>query len=130
MRIHIYYGGRGLVEDPTIYVCDKLTAVLDELRVEVGRYNLFEEKNGIAVLTKTLKEADGIILNAGAYTHYSYALRDCVASCKIPVIEVHMSNIASREEFRHKSVIAPVCVGQIAGFAYKSYLLALEYFLL
>lgn len=62
MRIHIYYGGRGLVEDPTIYVCDKLTAVLDELRVEVRRYNLFEEKNGIAVLTKTLKEADGIIL--------------------------------------------------------------------
>lgn len=62
MRIHIYYGGRGLIEDPTIYVCDKVTAVLEELRVGVRRYNLFEEKNGIAALIKTLKEADGIIL--------------------------------------------------------------------
>lgn len=62
MRIHIYYGGRGLIEDPTIYVCDKLTSVLEELRVEVRRYNLFEEKGGIAALIKTLKEADGIIL--------------------------------------------------------------------
>jgi len=62
MRIHIYYGGRGLIEDPTIYVCDKLTEVLEELRVEVHRYNLFEEKNGIAALIKTLKEADGVIL--------------------------------------------------------------------
>lgn len=62
MRIHIYYGGRGLIEDPTIYVCDKLTEVLEELRVEVHRYNLFEEKNGVAALIKTLKEADGVIL--------------------------------------------------------------------
>ena len=62
MRVHIYYGGRGLIEDPTIYVCDKLTSVLEELRVEVRRYNLFEEKNGISALIKTLKEADGIIL--------------------------------------------------------------------
>lgn len=64
MRIHIYYGGRGLIEDPTLYVCDKLTSVLEELRVEVHRYNLYEEKNGIAVLPKTLKEADGVILAA------------------------------------------------------------------
>lgn len=62
MRIHIYYGGRGFIEDPTIYVINKLTDVLKDIRVEVERYNLFEEKNGISMLPKTLKEADGIIL--------------------------------------------------------------------
>jgi SCP-2 sterol transfer family. len=62
MRINIYYGGRGLIEDPTIYVMNKLTEVLEELRVEVVRYNLYEDKNGISVLPKTLKEADGVIL--------------------------------------------------------------------
>ena len=62
MKINIYYGGRGLIEDPTIYVMNKLTEVLHELRVEVTRYNLYEEKNGIAMLPKTLKEADGVIL--------------------------------------------------------------------
>ena len=62
MNINIYYGGRGLIEDPTIYVCDKIAEVLTELRVQVKRYNLFEEKNSISMLPKTLKEADGIIL--------------------------------------------------------------------
>ncbi len=62
MRINIYYGGRGLIEDPTLYVISKLTQVLEELRVKVSRYNLYEEKNAIAMLPKTLKEADGIIL--------------------------------------------------------------------
>lgn len=62
MNINIYYGGRGLIEDPTIYVCDKITEVLTELRVQVKRYNLFEEKSSISMLPKTLKEADGIIL--------------------------------------------------------------------
>ena len=62
MKINIYYGGRGLIEDPTIAVCDKITTVLDELRVDVHRYNLYEERNGIPGLSKTIKEADGIIL--------------------------------------------------------------------
>lgn len=62
MKINIYYGGRGLIEDPTLYVMSKLTAVLEELRVQVTRYNLYEEKNAISMLPKTLKEADGIIL--------------------------------------------------------------------
>ena len=69
---------------------------------------------------------DGIVLNAGAYTHYSYAIRDAIASIHIPCIEVHFSNVYSREDFRSKSVIAPVCAGSIAGFGKYSYMLAVR----
>ena len=71
------------------------------------------------------KNYNGIILNAGAYTHYSIAIRDAIACIKVPVIEVHMSNVHAREEFRHTSVISAVCKGVIAGFGAESYNLAL-----
>ena len=67
---------------------------------------------------------DGVIINAGAYTHYSYAIRDAIAAIKIPCIEVHISNVFASDEFRSKSVIAPVCKGSICGFGFGSYYLA------
>ena len=70
-------------------------------------------------------QVDGLIINPTAYTHYSYAIADALRDCPIPVVEVHLSNIFSREDFRVKSVTVPACIGQIAGFGYQSYILAI-----
>ena len=80
MRVNIYYGGRGLIDDPTLYVLEKITKVLDELRVTVERYNLYEDKRAITVLPKTLKEADGVILAASCISFWMHA--GCMATKK------------------------------------------------
>ena len=77
-------------------------------------------------LHEARKTCDGVVINAGANTHYSYAIRDAISSIKIPVVEVHCSNIHAREEFRHKSVISAVCAGSVIGFGKNSYLLAID----
>lgn len=102
-----------------------------ELKSRVGAELSYFQSNVEGELINALQgsDHDGIILNAGGYTHTSVALRDCVKAIKIPVVEVHISNIAGREEFRHTSLISPVAVGCIFGFGLVSYDLAIDYFL-
>jgi len=79
----------------------------------------------VEYIQKLSSQLDGLIINPAAYTHYSYAIADALRDCTVPVIEVHLSNIFSREDFREKSVTAPACIGQISGFGYQSYILAI-----
>lgn len=119
------------VREPGIYGSSSFETYLPKLRerfpdVEIEYY----QSNVEGFLIDKLQEAgftfDGIVLNAGAYTHTSVALHDCIRSVKCPVIEVHISNVHTREEFRHKSFISPVCKGVICGFGLDSYRLAVS----
>jgi len=97
-----------------------------EYNWDVDFYQTNHEGEIIDQLHAVRHTHDAIILNAGAYTHTSVAIRDAIEALKIPVIEVHLSNIFAREDFRHTSLIAPVCRGSISGFGAASYILALE----
>jgi 3-dehydroquinate dehydratase-2 len=112
------------------------SATLDEINSRIGSAAgeleascEFFQSNSEGDLVSAIQRAansDGIILNAGAYTHYSIAIRDAVAAIAVPTVEVHISNVHAREEFRRVSVIAPACIGVIAGFGAESYILALR----
>ena len=97
-----------------------------EFKIDLSYFQSDNEQELISALKTS--SADGIIINAGSFTHSSVSLRDCIASISIPVVEVHISNISARESFRHESFLSPVCVGCIFGFGLKSYALALQYF--
>lgn len=119
--------------EPSTYGNQTLQDIQKRLEEEARDYNIeldFFQSNHEGELIDRIHEAfksgfDGIIINPGAFSHYSYALRDAISSVNIPTIEVHLSNIQAREEFRSKSVIAPVCIGQITGLGADSYSAAL-----
>ncbi|WP_438351420.1 type II 3-dehydroquinate dehydratase [Paenibacillus sp. FA6] len=120
------------VREPGIYGSQNLQSIEDNIRkqasdlgVDISFYQSNHEGVMIDWIHEAMDKANGIILNPGALTHYSYALRDAISSVRIPTVEVHLSNIHSRESFRHTSVIAPVAIGQIAGFGALSYELGL-----
>ncbi len=117
--------------EPTIYGHQTMENYLVELRraipeVEIGYYQSNIEGQLIDELQRVGFSCDGIVINAGAYTHTSIALLDCIRSLKAPVVEVHISNVHQREEFRHRSMISTGCLGVICGFGMDSYRLAVE----
>ena len=121
------------MREPHIYGSDTLAAILADLRAHAVRLDVTVidfQSNTEGELVGRLHEAqggvDGVIFNPGAFTHYSIALRDAIAGTGLAVVETHLSNIHAREEFRHKSVLAPVCVGVVAGFGRHSYFVALD----
>jgi 3-dehydroquinate dehydratase II len=118
--------------EPRIYGTDTLTDLENRLRQKYTEIDFrFIQSNDEGALVAILNDligspVDGVVLNPGAFTHYSYALRDAVQMLGIPVVEVHLSNVHARESFRKISVIAPVCIGQVTGFGLSSYILGVE----
>ena len=116
--------------DTQMYGSQSFEDYFEELKIhascELAYFQSNVEGELIDCLQKT--DVDGVILNAGGYTHTSVALRDCIDAINVPVVEVHISNIAARESFRHESMISPVCVGCIFGFGLDGYKLAIQFF--
>jgi len=121
------------IREPEVYgtttldeINQRLAALGQELGAEVHTYQSNSEGALINALHEANEWASGVVFNPGGYTHTSVALRDAVSSLDIPVVEVHLSNIHAREEFRRKSLIAPVCIGSVMGFGWRSYVLGLH----
>jgi 3-dehydroquinate dehydratase II len=106
----------------------ELYAYSFELGIDIETFQSNSEGEIINKIQKAIGIFDGILINAGGYTHTSVVIRDAISAVGLPCVEVHMTNIHAREEFRHKSLIAPVCVGQISGFGKESYKLGLKAF--
>lgn len=104
----------------------ELYAFSFELGIDIETFQSNFEGEIVEKIHSAKDNFDGIIINAGAYTHTSIAIRDAIASIDVPTVEIHMTNIYKREDFRHHSYIAPVCVGQISGFGINSYKLGLK----
>lgn len=120
--------------EPGIYGNESFGSYFEKLKAEYPNVQLtYFQSNIEGEMINHLHEIgfsyDGILLNAGGYTHTSVALRDAISAIKTPVLEIHISNIHAREEFRHKSMIAPACVGSICGLGMKGYALGVSYFL-
>ena len=114
-------------EETAESINNDVKAYAEQRGVELDIFQSNSEGALIDKIHSVLGSYDGVVINAGAYTHYSYALRDAINCVKaVPFVEAHMSNIHARDEFRHKSVIAPECVGQIAGFGKNTYFLAID----
>jgi len=106
---------------------EQISELASELRVVVECYQTNHEGEMVAKIHQAhLENTDAVIINAGAWTHYSYAIMDALGILKVPIVEVHISHVHAREEFRHRSVIAPLAEGQISGFGVNSYLLGLR----
>ena len=118
--------GRTTLED----IKYEIAALAEKLNILVEFFQSNHEGAIIDYLHANRKSADGVVMNPGAFTHYSYAIRDAIAGIKTTVAEVHISNTLTREEFRHNSVIGPVCRGCIMGFGLDSYQLAVQSFLI
>ena len=111
------------------YLCNMVKEHGEAKGAQVSCFQSNHEGDLIDMIHGAIGVYDAIVFNPGAFTHYSYALHDALKAVQVPCIEVHISNVHQREEFRHKSVTAPACVGQICGLGLKGYLLAMDYFL-
>ena len=122
------------IREPNVYGCQSysdLEAYIESYAGKLGIEATVLQSNSegeiIDFIHHALGNYDAIIINPGAYTHYSYAIHDALSSVNLPTVEVHLSNIHKREEFRHKSVTAPACIGQICGLGFRGYTLAIDY---